>query len=129
VFFNLSIWYKLKNLTQYGAIITILGAAITFSINWLFIPKYGYLASAWAHFICYLTMVIISFFMGQRFYRIQYDLKLIALYAILPVVIFIFANNLKISSFELKMTVHTVLFMFYVILVYFIERKKINAII
>ena len=129
VFFNLSIWYKLKNITRYGAIITIMGALITFIINWIFIPRYGYLASAWAHFICYLTMVIISYFLGQRIYRIQYDLKLIALYAILPVVIYIFAKWLDISNLGLKMAVHTILFVTYLIVILIIERKKLKAII
>jgi O-antigen/teichoic acid export membrane protein len=129
VFFNLSIWYKLKNLTKYGAIITIAGALITFVINWFFIPEYGYLASAWAHFICYLTMVMVSYFLGQRIYRIQYDLKRISLYAILPVVIYIFANNLTISNYSVKMTLHTALFLSYLILILLIERNKLKTII
>jgi O-antigen/teichoic acid export membrane protein len=129
VFFNLSIWYKLKNLTKYGAMITIAGALITFVINWFFIPEYGYMASAWAHFICYLTMVIVSYFLGQRIYRIQYDLKRISLYAILPVVIYIFANNLTISNYSVKMTVHTVLFLSYLMLILLIERNKLKTII
>ena len=129
VFFNLSIWYKLKNLTKYGAMITIAGALITFVINWFFIPEYGYMASAWAHFICYLTMVIVSYFLGQRIYRIQYDLKRISLYAILPVVIYIFANNLTISNYSVKMTVHKVLFVSYLMLILLIERNKLKTII
>jgi O-antigen/teichoic acid export membrane protein len=129
VFFNLSIWYKLKNLTQYGAIITIFGALITFVINWIFVPRYGYLAAAWAHFICYLIMVIVSYFIGQRIYRIQYDIKLIGLYSILPVVIFIFAKYWNISNFGLKITMHTALFISYLIMVLVIERKKYNAIV
>lgn len=125
VFFNLSIWYKLNNLTRYGAIITIVGALITFVINWIFIPSFGYLASAWAHFICYLTMVIASYFIGQRIYRIQYDLKLITLYSVLPVVIYIFAKWLDISNFGLKVTVHTTLFILYLVMILIIERKKV----
>jgi O-antigen/teichoic acid export membrane protein len=129
VFFNISIWYKLNNLTHYGAIITITGALITLGINWIFIPKYGYSASAWAHFVCYFTMVIISYFLGQKFYRIPYDLKAILLYAILPVVIFIFAKWLNISDLRLKMTIHTLLFVVYLIIVFIIERKNLTTVI
>ena len=129
VFFNISIWYKLNNLTHYGAIITITGALITLGINWIFIPKYGYSASAWAHFVCYLTMVIISYFLGQKFYRISYDLKAILLYAILPVVIFIFAKWLNISDLRLKMTIHTLLFVVYFVIVFIIERKNLTTVI
>jgi len=129
VFFNISIWYKLNNLTHYGAIITITGALITLGINWIFIPKYGYSASAWAHFVCYFTMVIISYFLGQKFYRIPYDLKAILLYAILPVVIFIFAKWLNISDLSLKMTIHTILFVVYLVIVFIIERKNLTTVI
>jgi O-antigen/teichoic acid export membrane protein len=129
VFFNISIWYKLNNLTHYGAIITITGALITLGINWIFIPKYGYSASAWSHFVCYFTMVIISYFLGQKFYRIPYDLKAILLYAILPVVIFIFAKWLNISDLSLKMTIHTLLFVVYLVIVFIIERKNLTTVI
>jgi O-antigen/teichoic acid export membrane protein len=129
VFFNISIWYKLNNLTHYGAIITITGALITLGINWIFIPKYGYSASSWAHLVCYFTMVIISYFLGQKFYRIPYDLKAILLYAILPVVIFIFAKWLNISDLSLKMEIHTLLFVVYLVIVFIIERKNLTTVI
>jgi O-antigen/teichoic acid export membrane protein len=129
VFFNLSIWYKLKNLTQYGAAITIGGALITVIINWIFIPRYGYTASAWAHFICYLSMVIFSYFIGQHFYRIRYDLKVFLLYAILPVVIFIFAKWLNLSFSGAKIAVHTALFMFYIIVILIVERRNLRSVV
>ncbi len=129
VFFNLSMWYKLKNLTRYGAAITIGGAMITVVINWIFIPKYGYLASAWAHFTCYLAMVIVSYFLGQHFYRIRYDMKAILFYAILPVMIFIFARWLNISDSGMKIAIHTALFMFYIIVIFIIERRNLRTVI
>jgi len=129
VFFNLSIWYKLKNLTLYGALITTGGAMITVVINWIFVPEYGYTASAWAHLICYSTMVIVSYFLGQKFYRIGYDMKAILLYAVLPVVIFIFAKWLNILDSGMKMAIHTVLFMFYIIVVLIMERKNPRSVI
>ena len=129
VFFNLSMWYKLKNLTRYGAAITIGGAMITVVINWIFIPKYGYLASAWAHFTCYLAMVIVSYFLGQHFYRIRYDIKAILFYAILPVVIFIFAKWLNILDIGMKIAIHTALFMFYVTVIFIIERRNLRTVI
>ncbi len=51
IFFNLSIWYKLTNKTMYGAVLVIIGARVTVMVNVLFIPRYGYVASAWAHLI------------------------------------------------------------------------------
>lgn len=80
VYYNLSIWYRLSNKTIYGAVITIIGACITIAINFLFIPKYGYMACAWATFITYAVMVIISYFLGQKYYPIKYNLKAISFF-------------------------------------------------
>ena len=38
VYYNLSIWYKLTHRTISGAFITLIGAAITLVINFIFIP-------------------------------------------------------------------------------------------
>ncbi len=83
IFFNLSLWYKLIDKTQYGAYFSILGAIITIAINILFIPKYGYMGSAWASFFCYLTIMLVSYFYGQKHFPIDYQLKRIGLYTIL----------------------------------------------
>ncbi len=129
VFFNLSIWYKLKNLTKYGAAITIGGALITVVINWIFIPKYGYTASAWAHFTCYLSMVVVSYFLGQHFYRINYNIKAILLYAFLPVAIFIFAKWLDLSYSGTKIVIHTALFMLYIFIILIKEKPVMRALL
>ena len=80
IFFNLSIWYKLTNLTRYGAVLVIIGALLTVVINALFIPTYGYLASAWAHLICYSIMVIISYLWSRKHYAVPYKLGRIMAY-------------------------------------------------
>lgn len=129
IFFNLSIWYKLTNLTKYGAMITITGALITFIINWLFIPKYGYIASAWAHLICYSTMVIISYFMGRKYYNIPYNLKSIMVYALIPLLIYKFATWLNLEDLGLKMLLHTGFIIIYVIIIVVMEKKNIKNLI
>jgi O-antigen/teichoic acid export membrane protein len=126
VFFNLSIWYKLTNLTKYGAMITIFGACITFTINWLFIPKYGYIASAWAHFCCYLSMVCVSYFLGRKYYKIPYKIKRIAVYAFIPVVIYIIAQWIDINEMGLKLLMNTGLLLVYMFIIIALERKNIN---
>lgn len=75
VYFNLSIWYKLTGQTRYGATITIIGAIITLAINFGFIGKYGYMACAWATLAAYGSMMIISYYMGQKHYPIKYNLR------------------------------------------------------
>ena len=99
IFFNLSIWYKLTNKTRYGAILVLLGAAITLVINTLFIPVYGYIASAWAHLFCYSTMVIISYLWSRKHYAIPYQAGRILAYVAAAIAIY-FCNRLFLQDME-----------------------------
>jgi O-antigen/teichoic acid export membrane protein len=91
IFFNLSIWYKLTNRTYFGAVLVLLGAVITVVVNVMFIPRYGYVASAWAHLFCYSIMVIISYLWSRKHYAIPYRTGRILAYIALAV--FIFLSN------------------------------------
>ena len=75
IYYNLSIWYKLTNKNSTGAVITIVGALITLLVNYLFIPSLGFLACAWATVACYGTMMLMSYFLGQKHYPIPYEWK------------------------------------------------------
>jgi O-antigen/teichoic acid export membrane protein len=99
IFFNLSIWYKLTNRTRYGAALVLLGAVITVLINALFIPKYGYLASAWAHLICYSTMVIVSYLWSRKHYAIPYRPGRILAYMIAALIIYL-CNKLFLQQLD-----------------------------
>jgi len=80
IFFNLSLWYKLIDKTKFGAVFSLIGLLITLFINILFVPSHGYIASAVASFCCYLVIMLISYFIGQKYYKIDYDLKSIFFY-------------------------------------------------
>ena len=72
IYYNLSVWYKLTNKTLTGAWITLAGAVITILLNIWWIPLFGYTGSAWATFVCYAFMMIISYLLGQKHYPIPY---------------------------------------------------------
>ncbi|RYZ24379.1 MAG: polysaccharide biosynthesis protein [Chitinophagaceae bacterium] len=88
VYYNLSIWYKLSNKTLSGAWITLIGAAITLVINWIFIPRFSYYACAWATFFCYGTMMVVSYRWGQKAYRVPYPTKKLIAYFVIAVAFF-----------------------------------------
>ena len=90
IFFNLSIWYKLTNKTLYGAALVIIGALVTVLINVLFIPRYGYVASAWAHLICYSLMVLLSYFWSRKHYKVPYKTGRIVAYMVVALMIYYF---------------------------------------
>lgn len=89
IYYNLSIWYKLSQKTSAGAIITFVGAAITLIINAVFIPRYSYMACAWATFLCYGSMMAISYFWGQKVYPIPYAAKKLCAYMIIVAIIYL----------------------------------------
>ncbi len=88
IYYNLSIWYKLTHKTIAGAYITLIGAALTLIINFIFIPYFGYMACAWATFFCYGSMMVISFLWGQKDYRIPYAWKKLCTYILIVVLLF-----------------------------------------
>ena len=90
IFFNLSIWYKLSNKTMYGAVLVLIGALVTVLVNVIFIPRYGYVASAWAHLLCYSLMVLLSYLWSRKHYRIPYKTGRIVVYISMALMIYYF---------------------------------------
>lgn len=88
IYINLSIWYKLSHKTSPGAYITLIGAAITLIINYIFIPSFSYMACAWATFLCYGSMMVVSFLWGQKEYRIPYAWKKLVAYMVMVALIY-----------------------------------------
>lgn len=83
VYYNLSIWYKLTDKNNYGALITIAGALITIGLNILLIPSLHYLGAALATFLCYLFMMLVSYYMGQQHYPVPYATKKLSAYLVI----------------------------------------------
>ncbi len=79
IYYNQSVWYKLSGKTSYGAGLAVFGALITLVLNAMFIPKYGYMASAWATFACYGSMMVASYLLGQKHYPVPYEVGKLAL--------------------------------------------------
>lgn len=88
VYFNLSFWYKLIDKTAWGAVFSGIGCAVLIIINVILVPKYGYMACAWGGFAGYGTAMLLSYFVGQKYYPIRYPLKEMAAYVALAALLF-----------------------------------------
>jgi O-antigen/teichoic acid export membrane protein len=121
VYFNLSFWYKLNGKTYYGIIITAIGALITVLLNIIFIPTYGYVASAWARLLCYIGVVLIAYFLGQHFYPIKYPIKQMFKYLAISLLIFMISYHLKFHNIILDLTKNTLIFVSFL---YYLETKE-----
>jgi O-antigen/teichoic acid export membrane protein len=89
VILNLSIWYKLTKQTIYGAVVTIVGAALTIIINLIYVPKYSYTGAAVGHIVAYVIMMVLSYIWGQKYFYIDYKLGRITEYVLVSLVIFV----------------------------------------
>ena len=87
VYFNLSFWYKIIDKTIWGAWFSGLGCAVLLIVNIIFVPKYGYMACAWGGVAGYGVAMVTSYFVGQKYYPLNYPLRDIAFYVILAVVL------------------------------------------
>ena len=125
IYYNQSVWYKLSGKTQFGAYIAIGGALTTILINVLFIPTYGYLASAWATLIVYFLQMMASYFLGQRFYPIPYNQKKFALYIGASLALFFLGNLIQTASTIFNLLFNNILIASFIMLVYFLERKAL----
>jgi O-antigen/teichoic acid export membrane protein len=123
VFFNQSIWYKLTGQTHYGAMLTIIGAVITVALNFLWIPTMGYMGSAWATLICYASMMSVSYFWGNKYYPVNYDLKKIGGYVLLALLIYFVIGFIKSDQ---SLYIGNTLLLAYIAFVYWIEKKEIK---
>ena len=86
IYFNLSFWYKVIDRTIWGAIFSGIGCGVLLLVNFVFVPRYGYMACAWGGFAGYGVAMLTSYFVGQKYYPINYPLKDMAIYTVLAVV-------------------------------------------
>ncbi|MDX2444058.1 MAG: oligosaccharide flippase family protein [Bacteroidales bacterium] len=123
IFVNLSVWYKLNDLTKYAVFITLAGTVVTLFINIKYVPVYGYMASAWGHFAAYLLMIVMSYFLGKKHYPVPYNILKIGYYFIITLAIFLVCSILPIKSNLLHLIINNVLILIFVGFIYFKELK------
>lgn len=89
IFFNLSIWYKLNDKTKLGALVSIVGAVITVILLYVYVPIYGFKAAAITTLIAYFIMTVLSYFLGQKYYPVNYNVKVVLILIVLSVLLYI----------------------------------------
>ena len=123
IYYNQSIWFKLSGKTKFGAYIALFGASLTVLINILYIPKFGYMACAWATLIVYFTQMVISYILGQRHYPIPYNLKKFIFYISLALALFFLSPYVKVDNFTVNLFIQNSLLLMFVLTAVYIERR------
>ncbi len=123
IFINQSIWYKLTGKTSYGAMLTIFGAFITITLNVYWIPRYGYMGSAWATLICYASMMVVSYFWGNKHYPVDYDLKRILGYLGISLTLYFNSIFIKTESIAMNLFLNNLMLLGFMVVVWKLEAK------
>ena len=124
IYFNLAIWYKLTDKTRYGMYLSIVGAIITIAFNYIMIPRIGFMASAWATLFAYGVMMLISYVLGQKHYKVPYNVKSIVGYLVLAIVFSIITLN-PISNYY----INTGLVLVFLAIVFLSEKKELKQLL
>ena len=132
VYYNLSIWYKLISKTLWGAWLSVAGAIITLVLNFWWIPLgadhliHGYLGSAWATFICYGMMMVLSYLIGQHFFPVKYNLSKFFGYLGFSLLLYIISIYVVIDGMILRIAFHTLLLAVFAGGVFLVEKPRLS---
>ena len=123
VYFNLSFWYKLTAKTWWGAVMSTVGCVVLVAVNVLWVPRVGYMACAWGGLAGYGVCVLMSYFIGQRHYRVPYPVLAIGGYFALAMALFVLMQWLPLEDMGARLVVNTLVIGIYVGVVLFCERS------
>ena len=121
IYYNLSTWYKVTDRTHFGTLISWFGAGLTIVLHFLFLKKYGFMVSAWVTFIAYFLMMVLSYFLGQKYYPIPYRVKKISFFLVLLMVF----SFISVKYFNYNVWLSNILFLIYSGILLYSEKEFI----
>lgn len=83
VYYNFSIWYRLKDRTGLGAWISVVSALLTIGLNFVLIPLFGYQGASWVTLICYAYLCFATWYTGKKHYPVPYAMGRMSAYVAL----------------------------------------------
>ncbi len=122
VFFNLSLWYKLTDKTIWGTWLSLMGLAVTVTLNVMLVPRIGYMGCAWASFACYGIMMLTSYFVGRSHHPLRYPVRRMSAYFFGALVLYAIGELMETDNPWLTMASRTNLLLVYVLAVIRFER-------
>lgn len=131
LYYNISVWYRLRDRTLTGAAIAAIGSVIIVALNWWWIPQFGYIGSAWATLITYVSITVICYWWGRKTFPVPYQFRLLFLLigaACLLQWTYTQINNLLPGRSLIHIGTGLILFFLYLLLIWRFEHKAIRRI-
>lgn len=101
IYYNVGIWYKLKDKTHIGALVSVIGMIITVAVSITLLPKIGTIASAYAALACYSVMVALCYHLGRKYYPVQYPVKKLLFYIIGAAILCYYILKLRVVATDI----------------------------
>ncbi|SDK68154.1 Membrane protein involved in the export of O-antigen and teichoic acid [Catalinimonas alkaloidigena] len=127
IYFNLSVWYKLTDRTVWGMVFSLGGALVTIVLNIVLIPVLGYYGSAWATLICYVSMGVGSYLIGQRYFPVPYRTWTDLGYLLLGIGVVLIAQWVEPTNLWMKYSFRLGLLLAFAAVVFIFERHHLRA--
>lgn len=125
IYHNLSVWYKITDRTKFGAYISTFGAIITLIINFVLIGTLGYKASAIATLCAYGSMMLLSYFLGQKYYPVPYNIKRMSLYMLISIGL----SLLSFYYFDRNLWIGSAFLLLFLGLVFYFEKNEFKKLL
>ena len=125
IYFNLSFWYKLIDKTWWGAIFSGIGCAVLLAVNFVFVPKVGYMACAWGGVAGYGVCMVLSFLIGRKKYPVPYETGRILLYMGMAVALYLLSTIYQPESLVARLAYNTIYLIVFVVVAYILDIKKV----
>jgi O-antigen/teichoic acid export membrane protein len=129
VYYNFSVWYRLKDKTDLGAWLSLAGAGLTILLNVWWVPIYGYVGAAWATLVCYVFMAWVCWLIGRKYYPVEYPIARMCLYIGVALALFgvsVLIGKMLVGQAVLSFLSNSLLMGVYIGLVYFLEKNEIK---
>ncbi|AYA37483.1 polysaccharide biosynthesis protein [Hymenobacter oligotrophus] len=124
VYYNLSVWFKLTDKTYFGTYISFGGAALTIALNFALIPVLGYMGSAIATLVCYVTMAVVCWLLGERHFPVPYPMSRLLLWLLAAVAVVAGSWALPPLGSWIAHMVHLLITLAFVAAVWLVERPE-----
>ncbi len=129
--YQFSTWYKLSGKTLFATIFSIIGALVTIVSTILLAPKMGILAGAIGTLLGYITITILGYSAGQRYYPVPYPIFKVSAYLVVTIAFYYVGINLHnyLTSVWIQVGLNLIFIAAFMSVIVYFEKSKFLEIV
>ena len=129
IYYNLSIWFKITDKTKYSLYITVIGAVITVLVILTLIPVLGFIGAALSTLLSYMTMAIICYIIGQKYYPVPYQTNRGAFYLLSAFLLGYAGFAIELANPFSEFLIQNAFMLAYALMIVLMEKKELSLIL